>query len=88
MRSLTYLNSVLTVLAVLLTLQLGVALQGGQATPITLERSALAEPAGIPNAGDQRKQMIDLLKQVSSQLSDLNKLMKSGEVRVRVEGGK
>ena len=86
MKSLRYLNSILTILAVLLTLNLWTlwtsgALQGGPevATP--------AQAQGIPNAGAQRIEMINELKQQTGKLDQLITLLKSGQARVRVEAG-
>lgn len=90
MRSLRYLNTVLTILCVLVSLQLwtawtvpgpGTTMAVAEAYPLVSE----AQAAGIPNAGEQRKQMIDELKQQSRQIDDLMSLLQSGEVRVRVE---
>ena len=89
MASLRYTNLMLTVIALLLTLHLwtiwiapgprgadGIALAPGPRT---------AHAAGLPNAGQQRKQMVDLLKKISTQSDELNKLFASGRARVRME---
>ncbi|HEX7008914.1 MAG TPA: hypothetical protein VF184_02965 [Phycisphaeraceae bacterium] len=84
MRSVRYLNAILTVLAVLLALNLWVtwaATPGGQA----LSWAEPAQAAGIPNAGEQRKQMIDLLKALNVKVNQLTELVESGKVRVQVE---
>ena len=88
MASLRYLNTVLTVLAVLLTLQLWTSwtkASGGEpGDHLALgPRSAYAD--GIPNAGAQRKQIIDLLKKQVQQTESLTEMFKSGQARVRVE---
>jgi hypothetical protein len=84
MRSLRYLNTILTVLAVLLALQLWTAWMGngGLAAPA---RAVASPTGGIPDAGAQRKEMIDLLKALNEQSSDLVKVLKSGDVRVKLE---
>jgi len=84
MRSLRYLNSILTVLAVLLALQLWTAWTSG---PIDLATPATAQVrgSGIPDAGAQRKDMIDLLKRIAVQNDELASLFKSGQARVKLE---
>lgn len=82
MRSIRYLNSILTVLAVLLTLQLWTSwTSSGPA----VDGAAPALAAGIPNAGAQRKQMVDLLKRVVQQNEQMIEMFQSGQARVRVE---
>lgn len=81
MKTLGYTNFVLTVLAILLSLQLWMAW--------------LASPVGVPpaaqagvmlDAGAQRQEMIEQLKQVNKKVEDISGLLKSGQVRVKVEG--
>jgi len=84
MRSVRYLNAILTILAVLLALNLWVtwaATPGGQA----LSWAKPAQAAGIPNAGEQRKEMVDLLKALNVKVAQLTDLVQSGKVRVQVE---
>ena len=83
MKGLRYLNVMLTVVAVLLTANL---VSHWALTP------NVAEPAfaqGIPDAGAQRLQMIDLMKSTNERLDNLEKLLVSGRVRVSatVSGG-
>lgn len=90
MRSLRYLNTVLTVIAVLLTLQLWTSWTTGvseKSLPSFVDPVERAD-ASIPNAAAQRKQMIDLLKQSNDRLAEMTKMFKSGSARVRVEAGK
>ncbi len=82
MRSLRYLNTILTVLAVLLSLQLYTAWMAPDAPSVATPAHA---QDGIPNAGAQRKEMIDVLKRVSQQVEELNGQFKSGRARVQVE---
>ena len=85
MRSLGYLNGVLTVLAVLLALQLWVSI--GKA-PVT-ESAAVAQVGkGIPDVGAQNQEIIDQLKKLNVQLDAINGLLQSGKVRVKLDGGK
>ncbi len=81
MGSLRYLNAVLTVLVVLCALTLWTLWSGGSAGP-------LAKPAyavGIPNAGQQRQQIVDQLKQLSQKIEALHNLFRSGQARVKLE---
>jgi hypothetical protein len=80
MRSLRYLNCMLTVLAVLLTLQLWTT---WSASPVTLSQEAHAQ--GIPNAGAQRKEMIDTLNNIQRELTATNELLRSGQMRVTID---
>lgn len=85
MRSLRYLNSILTVIAVLLTLNLYVAWNttpAGVAVSFAEEAHA-QEAGGISNAGAQRKEMIDLLKQLNVNVVGVKKTLDGG---VRVTG--
>ncbi len=88
MRSLRYLNSVLTVLAILLTLQLWTMWTQSAApsrSAAWLDVARPAHAAGLPNSAMQRKQTNDLLKQLIRKTEELNGLFKSGRARVRVE---
>lgn len=87
MASLRYLNTVLTVLAVLLGLQLWTTWQGETAGGVT-DIASTAHAAGIPNAGAQRQQIVDLLKKQAQQLDKLAALFETGRARVRLEGGR
>ena len=84
MRSLRYLNGILTIIAILLTLNLYGAWNttpGGQMLGGVQE----AQAQGIANAGAQRQVMVDLLKKISVQLVDLQKTMTDGSMRARIE---
>lgn len=84
MPSLRYLNSVLTVIAVLLTLNL-VALWHTTPGGAMLDHAQPAQAqGGMTNAADQRKQIVDLLKQINTSLSDVKSTLKSG-VTVKAE---
>jgi hypothetical protein len=89
MRSLRYLNSVLTVIAVLLSANvyaLWTSTPGGEAFwPAQRANAAERPEPGVPNASQQRKEMVDLLKNVNAQLGDLKSSLKDGTVRVRIE---
>lgn len=73
-----YTNVILTVLAILLSVQLYT----------TWTQTPAMEPAaqavGIPDEGAQRKQIIDELKLLNKKTEDLTKLLESGKVRVTV----
>lgn len=88
--SLRYLNMMLTILAVLLALQIWTAWTTAAPRSSTrvkdfLQYSSVARADGIPNAGMQRKQMLDQLKLQTQKIDDLIKLLKSGQALVRIE---
>ena len=88
MPSLRYLNTILTVITILLTLHLWTLWTVPSAGGIDQVALDLAHPAyaiGIPNAGAQRKQNNDLLKQLVHKTEELTGLFKSGRARVRLE---
>jgi hypothetical protein len=99
MRLLRYLNTILTLLTVLLALQLwttwsapssgaarGTGADAGGGAELSLVTPVLAQQAGgIPDAGGQRKEMIDLMKRQIQQTEELVALLKNGQARVRVE---
>lgn len=81
MRQLRYLNAVLTVIAVLLTMNLYVAwsVSPGVAT------GAHAAESGLVNAGAQRKEMIDLLKQLNVSMDEMKTALTDGSIRVTTQ---
>ena len=81
MRTLGYTNVVLTVLAILLSLQLWMVWLN---SPVGMPSTAQA--AVMLDAGAQREEMIGQLKQVNKKVEELSGLLKSGQVRVKVEG--
>jgi hypothetical protein len=86
MKSLRYLNTILTVIAVLLTLNvwtLWSVTPGGEALSVATE----ARAQGTANAAAQRKQMIDAIKQVKAETRELSAMFKNGSARVRLEAG-
>jgi hypothetical protein len=86
MKSLRYLNTMLTVIAVLLTVNIWTlwsVTPGGDALSVATE----ARANGIANAGAQRKQIIDAIKQVQAETGELKAMFKSGSARVRLEAG-
>ncbi len=81
MRQLRYLNAVLTVIAVLLTMNLWVAWNttpGGEA--MTFAQPASAQ--GLADAGSQRREMVDLLKQLNVSVAKLQTTMTDGSMKV------
>lgn len=82
MRSLRYLNSVLTVLAVLLALQLWTSFTTSS-VPIAAPNSASAQ--GIANGGEQRKHIIEQLVKLNQQTAALTQLLSSGQMKVQVD---
>lgn len=86
MKSLRYLNTVLTVIAVLLTLNvwtLWSVTPGGESLSVATE----ARADGMTNAAQQRKQIVDAVKRVESQTAELKAMFKNGTARVRLEAG-
>jgi len=88
MRSLRYLNTVLTVIAILLTAHLWalwtIPVPTGSQEAV-LDLAAPAHAAGLPNSGMQRKQTNDLLKQLIQKTEELSGLFKNGRARIRIE---
>lgn len=84
MRSLRYLNSVLTIIAVLLTLQLWTLWTATPAAP-AIDGATAARAEGIPDSGAQRKEIITGLRDVNASIRGLTALFQSGQARVRVE---
>ena len=85
MPSLRYLNTVLTVIALLLTLNLWTAwttTAGGQALSVAQPAEAAINPQA------QRHEMIGLLKKLNTNVGELNATLTSGKVRVKVEAEK
>ncbi len=78
MRSIRYTNVILTVLAVLLSLQLWTQWSGGPSIATT------GYAAGIPDSGAQRQQMVDQLKLLNSKVDQLKGMFASGKARVTV----
>lgn len=86
MKSLKYLNTILTVIAVLLTVNvwtLWSITPGGNALSVATE----ARADGMTNAGAQRKQIIDAVNQARAEVGELKSMFKNGSARVRLEAG-
>jgi len=87
MQSFKYLNFILTALVILMALQLWVAWIDGPAEDgPSLGLVTPAYAVGIPNAGQQRLQMIEELKSLSKEVRALNRLFRTGQAKVKVEG--
>ncbi len=78
MKSTRYLNTVLTAIAILLTLNLA----STWSTTPDFKNPAFAQ--GIPDSGAQRYQIIDQLKLLNENTQRIEKLLTSGKVRVIV----
>jgi len=84
MKSLRYLNLILTVIAVLLTVNVWVQFTR---TPVELATPAVAaEGEGLQNPANQRNEMIQLLRKQVAATENLHALLKSGTVKVKVDG--
>lgn len=82
MRQRTYLNVILTINAILLSGLLWTQIVSGPA--FSSEAAAIQRnSSGIPNAGDQRQQMIRLLEEIDGKVEATNSLL-DGEMRVHV----
>jgi len=80
-----YLNVVLTVIALLMGLHLGTLWVGA---PVDSQLPTMATPVyaqGIPDAGAQRRDMVEQLRKLNIQVEALNNQFKNGQARVRVE---
>lgn len=80
----TYLNSVLTIIAVLLALNVWLGVHSGPSVSASLHSEALAQ--GSANAGQQRAEMIKELKGLKSTVESISKKLSDGSVKVKVEG--
>lgn len=85
MKRISYRDSILSIIAVLLAANVWVQVSGGP----TLSQNALAQdPRGIPNAGYQRKEMIDGIREIGRRVDGLAKLIESGKLKVEVSNFK
>lgn len=80
-RSLRYLNTILTVLAVLLGLNLW---SGGGLKIHSMAAAQDAEPKGIPDEGAQNVEIIKQLKALNKSVDQLNDLFVKGKAKVTV----
>jgi hypothetical protein len=82
MRQGRYLNVILTVNAALLS---ALVWNGIAERPLlSTEAHAQSAPDGVPNAGKQRQQVIDGLRDVRLQLDSMRHMLESGAVKVQV----
>lgn len=81
MKQTRYLNCILTVIAILLSAVLWVNLAGHPL--LVQDATAQTLPGGIPDAGKQRKEIVDALKSLSRDVQKTNQLLE-GELRTRV----
>lgn len=79
-----YLNVVLTVIAVLMALELWTQWVGDGAGS-TSTMTPMVHAAGIPNAGQQRQQIVDELRRLSQEVEAMHNLFRSGQARVKLE---
>ena len=85
MKSLRYLNTMLTVIAVLLTVNVWTLWSMAPGDALSVATEARAD--GLTNAGAQRKQMVDAIKQVQKEVGEVKSMFKNGTARVRLEAG-
>ena len=89
MKSLRYLNLMLTLIAVLLAAHLYTlwTMTSGIAASAQAQVQSSNAPAGVPNAGAQRQEMISILRQLVNKTEEVNNTLRSGQMRVQVEKG-
>lgn len=101
MRSLGYLNTVLTLIALLLTLHLWTLWTASPAIPAPADAGAQQirstggsvtptgpNSGGLPDAASQRREMVDQLRLANQKLEKIDQLIelfRDGKARVRVE---
>ena len=83
MRQIKYLNTVLTIIAVLLTVNLWVT--WAQSSVSVAEGAQAQAGISLPDPGVQRSEMISQLKSLNEKITELNAQFKGGTARVRVE---
>ena len=83
MRNLTYLNGVLTVLAVLLAMNVWIGLHSPG--PAALAPGQAARAQGIPDSGAQRLEIANQLRLLNSRVNELAEFVRSGELRVQID---
>lgn len=85
MKRISYRDSILSIIAVLLAANVWVQISSGPA----FSHEALAQdPRGIPNAGYQRKEMIDGIREIGRRVDGLAKVIESGKLKVEVSNFK
>lgn len=90
MRPLRYLNTVLTLITILLTLHLWTLWNGPIGMAILPATPAQGAPRvlGIPNASEQRYEVVSLLKRLNSKTDELIGLFRWGKATVLVKESK
>ena len=85
MQSLKYLNTILSVIAILLTIQVWTSWTHNQTDP-AMGTTSTAYAQGITSAAQQRIMILDELKKLNHEVSELHELFVVGDARVLVEG--
>ena len=83
MPKLTYLNAILTVLAVLLAMNVWVGLHTPGGAMLAPGQHAHAQ--GIPDGGAQRLEIVNQLKLLNTRVNEMSDLLRSGDVRVQLD---
>lgn len=78
-------NSIFKIIAVLLCVNLLVMINNKHTPLVSTAQAADSQPKGIPNAGAQRKQMIERLDKLADATNQLADMLADGKARVRVE---
>ncbi|MEM8737221.1 MAG: hypothetical protein AAGG38_01920 [Planctomycetota bacterium] len=88
MKSLRYLNSVLTVLAILLTLNVYLQLAGtsaGAAVSTVNVAHAKDRPKGVGSTAAREQAQLEELRNISRTMTQLNTALTNGSIRVKVD---
>lgn len=88
MRSLRYLNTILTLIAVLLTLNLWTAWTASPSPAVdfaTEARAADDRPSGVGGSAARQKAMVDELKSMNKKLDSIETTLTSGKMRVKID---
>ena len=80
----TYLNVILTVNAVLLSVLIWTQLAPKPVMADTATAQYNTRRGGIPNAGEQRQKLIKGMQDVKASVDSTRKLLESGKLRVQV----
>lgn len=79
----TYLNGVLTAIAVLLGALVWIQVTASESGNQALAQSR-TERRGLPNAAAQRKAIVDAIKELQKEVESQNKVFESGTLKVHV----
>lgn len=89
MKTLRYSNTILTVIAVLLTLNLYITLADSPAgsTLSAANEAHAAEARGVGSQAERQQEILKALTDMKASVEKINTTLTSGALRVKVEGG-